>query len=154
MADWYVNAAQLRTWDEFESACCQEPDASTSAPLRQWARREMMSGGDAIRNLADILAEIARPGFARPPETPPHLIPKPREAAQQAEPHERGQSIAGHAYRSMRKRAGAAWKRCKKALRPGWNWEIDKTAVSRPDLDRFDQVEVESRVAKWGKVLS
>ena len=154
MADWYANAAQLRTWDEFESACCQEPDASSSEPLKQWARREMMSRGDAIRNLADILAEIARPGFDRPPEIPPHLIPEPQDKSQHNEPPERTRPIAEHAYRLMRKCAGTAWKRWKRAAIPGWDWETDKTAVSQSDLERFDQDEVGSRVAEWEKVLS
>ncbi len=58
--EWHDRTARLRTYAQFEAACLGQPERSSDQQLGQWARGQLMAHGDALANLADHLASLAR----------------------------------------------------------------------------------------------
>jgi surface carbohydrate biosynthesis protein len=65
--EWHDRAPRLATFDALHEACVDSAIAAGPSPLAQWARSTLMSRGDAIVNLADEIARLARGDAPRPP---------------------------------------------------------------------------------------
>ncbi|SNR66702.1 surface carbohydrate biosynthesis protein [Humidesulfovibrio mexicanus] len=55
---WYDLAPKIADPARFVSACLEGGGQGGASPLHRWAETELMSGGDAIANLAGLLAEM------------------------------------------------------------------------------------------------
>lgn len=64
---WYEEAECLRTREEFLDACLgRQSLASSEQRLKSWAHRTMLSQGDPIKNLVNIIGQICD-GTLKPP---------------------------------------------------------------------------------------
>jgi len=64
--EWHRHAARIRTTEELVVACARlEPEVSK--PLEAWARGSLLSTGDPISNLADMLAGLVHGKTPHPP---------------------------------------------------------------------------------------
>jgi surface carbohydrate biosynthesis protein len=58
--EWHDLAPRLTSMTDFVTVASGPGDAALSAPLADWARRELMSHGDSILRIADGLARVRR----------------------------------------------------------------------------------------------
>ena len=79
--EWHRYITHTKTKQEFADACLRQPDTSNSEQLSHWARKNLLSRGDAIWRIADLLAKIVS-GEARCPPFPSRtsVIPRVRHA--------------------------------------------------------------------------
>jgi surface carbohydrate biosynthesis protein len=84
---WHDLVTPLRCADAMRAACIDPIGAQQSAKVAEWARRTLLSSGDPIGGLADLLACVASGQQACPPPptrsavTFPGRFPVPRWAA-------------------------------------------------------------------------
>lgn len=56
--DWHKLVHKVRAYQEFVELCNNEPDVTSNIRLSEWARINMLSRGDPIKNIVNYLAEI------------------------------------------------------------------------------------------------
>lgn len=125
-AEWYPLVPNVVTEEAFVQAAAGQGPPDSFKPLQDWARRTMLSGGDVIANLADLLASVKNK--TRPLPGPPGA------GVRSLRPPE-----------TLRKRVRGLLCRVKHAFigRPGRSWEADEIVPA----------DVQRRVDKWARVL-
>jgi len=130
--DWHDLVVHIKTQSEFEDVCLNYADAGENSQLGQWARATMMACGDAIWNLADLLAQIVRGKIRRPPVFPRKIVTAPS----------RYPLPAWLVFEIRRMR----WK----APEPNSTPAIS----SGHEKDVIDTSEIKQRITKWKQVLA
>ncbi|MCJ7543840.1 MAG: hypothetical protein MUP47_04620, partial [Phycisphaerae bacterium] len=124
-AEWYDYTPAASSVEEFLQAV-QRCDATSGRALQQWAEREMLSRGDAIANIADLLAAVRR--RERPAPGPPGigiLATMPKEKLPQ-----KVRRILARTYRGLTRRPSKIW-----------------------EADRITPEDLRLRLDKWATVL-
>jgi len=57
--DWYQHVPRVTSLDQFKRACLSSNGEEVASELRAWAEARMLSNGDPISNLADLIRELA-----------------------------------------------------------------------------------------------
>ncbi|MEA3352073.1 MAG: hypothetical protein U9Q82_15820 [Chloroflexota bacterium] len=135
-APWYDVAAKVETGDAFFDVLTQPQLESNWQPLENWVIDNMMSNGDAIANLADLFASVIAGDIS---------VPQPVSV---------GRDLTNF-----------SWGQVKRSLRKT-SWNLYQSGLSALGIKTRDQVwnpherdiispdDVESRVARWAKVLN
>jgi surface carbohydrate biosynthesis protein len=127
LADWNNLVPKVQTEDAFLDAVAARTDLSeTYKPLQAWAHQSMLSRGDAIRGMADLLASVRKgERFAPGPPGVDILKTKPREP--------------------LPKKLRGLLRRTINAVRrtPGKTWEGD----------RISPADVSTRISRWATIL-
>ena len=126
LADWYDLVPQARTETAFLDWVSDPDPGQTFRPLQAWAERTMLSRGDAIANIADLLASVRRKERHVP--GPPGIgilktrlrEPLPRKL----------RGICNRIYHAIVRRPGKSWER-----------------------DEITEADVARRLARWAQVL-
>ena len=68
-AEWYDVTAKVSTYDDFAAAVQAEPLEANWEALQNWVKTQMMSQGDAITNIANVIQSIVHGEKLIPPPT-------------------------------------------------------------------------------------
>lgn len=142
--EWYDLVPKIESLSAFLQVTTNSELLSPGEPLKAWAERTMMSRGDAIRNLADLLASVHR--RKRPIPTPPGIAGIPIPTPEFSLPAKGIRKLLRRARRELaqgRARRGLArvWRRI--SGRQGGGHEQDEIRTS----------DVVRRLSKWAEVL-
>jgi hypothetical protein len=133
--EWCDLVPKIESLSAFLQVTTNSELVATGEPLKTWAERTMMSRGDAISNLVDLLASVYR--GERPVPTPPGIagipIPTPKFSASA----KRTRILRGR----TRRRLARVWRRIRG--QPGDGHEKDD----------FHPSDVVRRASKWTQVL-
>ena len=133
-SEWYDHTAKVSSYTEFLAAVTANPVESNWMNLQTWVRQQMMNQGDAIANLAALIADILHEKIT---VSPPLEI-----AAELQKPN---------IERTWRKFRHWGWQI--------WQWilsKVDRNAKldwSAHEKDAFSADEVDGCVARWKEVL-
>ncbi len=126
---WQECAAHLRTQAEFELALDGERLTDASLPLSTWARTHLMSHGDSIWNLANLLGKLSRGNLAPLPAPTRRSLMLP------------GTPLPWLSFEVQRYRSYKRWRQAPRQPHPKYQ------------RDMLPPAEVEMRAARWSQVL-
>ena len=129
-ADWQAHLPRLTTLAAFDHACLYSTPAAGQA-LNEWTRASLLAHGDAIVNLAQILADVRQSRVKRPALGRSSLLPPGR-------PRWR------------------AWLQFEQMRRAGHSARRTAPASISPlyEADIVSEAEIKRRVQRWGQVLT
>jgi len=133
-AEWYDRTAKVSNYDEFVAAITADPVETNWMDLQSWVRQQMMSQGDAIANLAVLIADILQGEI---------FIPPPIEIAAELQKPD-----IERAWRKIRHFGWQIWQRILSKV--DRNARLDWSAHEK---DAFSVAEVDGCVARWKEVL-
>ena len=134
-ADWLELVPHITQHDEFVAVCQDPRNVSYGEQARQWAMGELLSNGDALANLAELLASLSASLTGQPVYVPP-----PAE-------HAGRQRVSASAfYWALRQRA-------RNLLVALGLKDPEARAINMHEDDAFTEDDVAVRVARWAQAL-
>ncbi len=134
-AEWYPLAETVESGDAFVDVLTRPRLENNWQPLEAWVRRNMMSNGDAIANLAALLAKMVDGRQGAPP-------PLDVAAAIRQTP------VQEVAFRARKMGWGALYWASKAV-----GGELFKKHWMAHEDDRLSPVEIQRRTARWAEIL-
>ena len=134
-AEWYDLTQKVATFDAFAASIQSLPDRANWEPLQAWVINQMMSRGDAIANLARLIAITLG---EESPVAPPLEV-----------------SDALHRFsldRVWRKFRKVAWNFGQLILTPP-HWASPKENWSPHEQDQIEPQDIDRRLARWEQIL-
>jgi hypothetical protein len=133
-AEWHGKIPHVDTYERFREASCSSVNGQELNALGNWANREMMSTGDPISNLVNLL-NGARNGGVRP------AVDVTSDEIEQVNPAKSRPSIG--------RRVASKGRR----ILSGIYRDVGSRTTSNHENDSFSQSDVEIRVSRWESVL-
>jgi len=133
-ADWYALVDQIESYADF-AASIDSQDHNNWEALEGWVNQTMLAEGDAIENIAALIASVARGE---------RELPSPVAIGRQAR-----RPTALKLYRRIRRSGGRIVRAILRTVgitALEYRWDAH-------EKDRLDQADIEARVARWEKLL-
>lgn len=131
-SDWNDHAAQITSQEQFVDLLRRPGDATLCAPLHRWTSDTLLSSGDALANVVEVLAAICSGKRAAPRPPGPLAVPAP----------------------SRVKLVQDGWREQIRKAKNWWRGGVKKLSALGHEQDYFSEQDIERRVERWAKIFA